>query len=398
MGINLTNKIPFKTVYLHGLVRDGEGQKMSKTKGNVVDPLDTIDVYGCDALRFTLVVGSTPGQDIPLSAEKVEASRNFVNKLWNIGKFYRRSLGHASAQDIDDKLLDDVSRMPFPEAYFIQQTNHLIREVSSNLQEYQIGEAGKALYQFIWDELADWLVEIVKFRLRSTSTDAICEQRRTLGILRYAWRTSLQLLHPFMPFVTEALWQSDFTGSSLSESIMTSTWPTTSISPDNALQSNDLYQQMVKMIREIRHVRAKYNIASSKGIEAIVFASDAIREQFQKEAGLIGGLANCKTIRFAGEAPPELSPESSVHLIISGDLEVYLPLASLVDAEKERSRIEKQLQKLSKELAGFDARLSNPSFLSGASEAVVSDTKTRASALREQLIALNRALTELNKP
>ena len=206
MGIEFTGKAPFHTIYMHGLVRDGQGRKMSKTTGNVIDPIDTIDKFGCDALRYSLVTGSTPGQDIPLSMEKVEANRNFVNKLWNVGKYLANSQSklseaeRASLAVVAHISSDEMKSFSLAERFIVSRCHKTIIDTTDLLEKYQFGEAGRIIYEFLWDEFADYYVEASKTRMQDEKSAQIA-----LRVLVYCWDQSLKLLHPFMPFITEVL-------------------------------------------------------------------------------------------------------------------------------------------------------------------------------------------------
>lgn len=204
MGIEFTGKSPFHTIYMHGLVRDAQGRKMSKTTGNVIDPIDTVDQYGCDALRFALITGSTPGQDIPLSMEKIESNRNFVNKLWNIGKYLQNSLqvsatfsseDRASLAEVKPFSQSEIDSLSLAEQFIVSKCHDVVKEVTLSLENYDFGDAARRLYEFLWDDFADWYIEASKTRMNSKDPTAALMSRK---VLVYVWDTSLKLLHPFM--------------------------------------------------------------------------------------------------------------------------------------------------------------------------------------------------------
>jgi valyl-tRNA synthetase len=214
MGLELTGKSPFYVVYLHGLVRAADGTKMSKTKGNVLDPLDTVAVYGADSLRYSLVTGVTPGQDIPLNMEKIEANRNFANKLWNCCKFVTgNALKDITGGDLSDLAVtgpieeEEFNSLSLPERYIISKCHSLIASVTEDIEKYQLGSAGSKVYEFLWDQYADWYIEISKTRIyEGAGGDNVEEAKAARRVLVYVLDTSLRLLHPYMPFVTEQLW------------------------------------------------------------------------------------------------------------------------------------------------------------------------------------------------
>eukprot|EP00981_Chlorochromonas_danica_P009513 scaffold2709_cov163-Ochromonas_danica.AAC.15 len=388
MGLELTNKVPFHTIYLHGLVRDGEGQKMSKTKGNVIDPLDTIDQYGCDALRFSLVTGSTPGQDVPLSLEKVEANRNFINKLWNVGKFIQVAVQNDSISPDDQVLLS--SHLPIPERYIVSRCKQTILEATEHLEQLRIGEAGKLLYDFLWDEFADWYVEVAKLRLRSTKPETRAQAQQ---VLIYVWKTSLQLLHPFAPFVTEVLWQLVHPQE---ESIMVSPWPR-SRREEVDVEAVESFQRIQLLVRTIRNIRTEYKVDLGKKVKLLIRASDSVVENLRSEAPLIALLSRCdEEIKFISDKEAINRDPNVVHAVVDNCLDIFLPLSSLVDKEKESQRLTKQIEKIHKDLVVLEGRLGSVSFRSKAPVHLVEEVEKKAQDFRAQIVTLQDSLTKLN--
>jgi len=403
MGIELTGQAPFHTVYMHGLVRDEKGQKMSKTKGNVVDPLEAIDTYGTDALRYTLVTGSTPGQDIPLSTERLLTNRNLCNKLWNTCRFIVTGpLAGLSPEALASLRVsgpmgaDELAAMPLPERYIVSRLHELARQVTENLEECVLGAAGSAIARFLWDEFADWYIEVSKTRLQGASPDdpAAATARRALV---YVLDSSLRLLHPYMPYVTEALWQRlPHEG----ETIMRAKWPQMPGDPplavdDKATAQFALFQDTV---RAMRNARAEYKVEPGKKIPATVCVADAdTRARFEEEKAALALLARADpgALAFSGDLAAPSSGEKMVHLVVADGVEVFLPLAGLVDFAQERKRLEKQAAKLEASIDKIQGRLSAPGFVDKAPAHVVEQARTELSEQQEQLGTVRKSIAEL---
>ncbi|CEM07065.1 unnamed protein product [Vitrella brassicaformis CCMP3155] len=420
LGIELTGEVPFSLVYLHGLVRDAEGQKMSKTKGNVVDPLDTTEKYGADALRYTLVTGGAPGQDIPLQMERVEANRNFANKLWNVGRYVftqLEGLDDAERSRLVESLEgpiteDEVAALPLPDRHIVSMCHVLIEDVTRCLLAYNVAEAGKRLYEFIWDELADWYVGISSLRLQQrqdTSTDQADQaddRWSTLRVLLYVLLRSLMLLHPFMPYVTESLWQI-LPHPPSQHALIVAPWPA-AVGDGQQMEDGQLpkdqratatFQTLQAVVRSIRAARADYKVEPGRKIAAEVQVSDAaLRSQLTDMAPILALFARIDPGKLAITQTATSSSSSSgvVHLVVGEGVEVDLPMADLVDVEKERQRLERQRDKVDKELAQLTARLGNKGFIDKAPAAVVAKVRAEADDLRAQLEAIGRSLEQLN--
>ena len=401
LGIEFTGKAPFHTIYMHGLVRDGQGQKMSKTKGNVVDPIETIAEYGTDALRLSLVTGCTPGQDIPLAMEKVQANRNFANKLWNTGRFIVLGLESLSAEERQSLAVtgpmeaSDLAAMALPERWIVSRCHQLTETVTAQLETYDFGPAGQAIYSFLWDEYADWYLEISKRRIGASDDPAAAlAARRTLI---YVLDSCLRLLHPFMPFVTEELWQRlPHEGPSL----MISRWPQMDAEslPVDA-EAVGRFSTMQELVRSIRNARAEYRVEPAKKIGATVLAAGDLAADLQAEADALAFLARVdpSLLRFeaGGAAAVAEEADSSVRLVVAEDLEALLPLAELVDADKERKRLGKQQATLEGSIAKLVARLDAPGFADKAPEAVVAKATNELAEQREKLNGVLAALEKL---
>jgi valyl-tRNA synthetase len=406
LGIEFTGKSPFHTIYMHGLVRDGQGQKMSKTKGNVVDPLETIDQYGTDALRLSLVTGTTPGQDVPLSMEKVEANRNFANKLWNTGRFI--VLGLDGLEESEKAALAvrkpvsaaELAALPLPERWVISRCHQLVETVTAQLSNYDFGPAGTAIYQFLWDEYADWYIEISKRRIGASEEDAkaAMDARRTLV---YALDTCLRLLHPFMPYVTEEIWQRlPHEG----ESLMIAPWPQPEESGSLPIDVEALNQfdSMQSLVRSIRNARAEYRVEGAKKIAATVLSTGGLSEALRAEADALAFLArvdpaSLEFAPFAGGATAEAEEQegSCVRLVVGEELEALLPLSEMVDADKERQRLGKQQKTLEGAIEKLEKRLGAPGFADKAPAAVVAKAEGELAEQREKLNGVLAALQAL---
>jgi len=404
LGIEFTGKSPFHTIYMHGLVRDGQGQKMSKTKGNVVDPIETIDEFGTDALRLSLVTGTTPGQDVPLAMEKVQANRNFANKLWNTARFIILGLQTLDADDkaslavVEPMSATDMAKLPLPERWVISRCHQLVGSVTTQLENYDFGPAGQAIYQFLWDEYADWYIEISKRRIGGadgpSDPEAAMAARKTLI---YALDSCLRLLHPFMPFITEELWQRlPHQG----DSLMIAPWPQRDGAPlavdEEAVAQ---FESMQALVRSIRNARAEYRVEPAKKVAATVLASGSLMESLQAEADALAFLARVDpaslTFDQADSAAIADLEESAVRLVVGEDLEALLPLAEMIDADKERARLGKQQKKLESDIEKLATRLSAPGFADKAPEKVLEKTKNDLAEQREKLAGVLAALEKL---
>jgi valyl-tRNA synthetase len=406
MGLSLTGKVPFDVVYLHGLVRDGSGRKMSKTLGNVIDPLDTIAEFGTDAVRYSLVTGTTPGQDVPLSMEKVESNRNFVNKLWNSCRYTLTNLDGIS--DIERRLLatiaisefgseSRVSALRLPERYIISKLHILVDSVSSGLESLEFGDVGRRIYEFLWDEFADWYVEVSKTRLYSSDDESAKSARSALV---YVQDTCLRLLHPFMPFVTEALWHRFPRDGSPEAALICAAWPRGGFVDHDSIRR---FERLQSLIRSVRNARAEYQLIPSKRIPLVVRADATTAADVAQETALLAMLAKLDVERLeviesvaGGERPPSID-DSFVHLLVADGLEAYLPMRGMLDVEKERARLEKQLGKIEKELANMLRRLDAPGFADKAPADVVAATRANAGELEDQVTNLKNRIVEVEK-
>lgn len=375
-GMEQMHEEPFKTVYIHGLVRDAQGRKMSKSLGNGIDPLEIIEQYGADALRFTLVTGNSPGNDMRFSTEKVEASRNFANKIWNASRFIQMNLTIDNAELPADLALEDK--------WILHKYNELVKAVTENIDKYELGIAVQKLYDFIWDNFCDWYIEIVKPRLQNH--DDVAANERAQKVLCYVLRGTMQLLHPFMPFITESIWQAlPHEGSS----IMVSKWPEYQSELCFAAEAEQV-ETMMDTIRAIRARRAEMNVPPSKRAQVILLTN----ERAAYEAGILffSKLAYASEVIFA-DAMPE-NADSMVSVVTKGAT-AYMPMGELIDFEKERERLNKEKAKVQKDLDFVNKKLNNPGFVAKAPAAVVEQEREKVAKLEELMAKLDASLSAL---
>ncbi|OUP60724.1 valine--tRNA ligase [Butyricicoccus pullicaecorum] len=375
-GMEQMHEEPFKTVYIHGLVRDAQGRKMSKSLGNGIDPLEIIEQYGADALRFTLVTGNSPGNDMRFSTEKVEASRNFANKIWNASRFIQMNLTIDNAELPADLALEDK--------WILHKYNELVKAVTENIDKYELGIAVQKLYDFIWDNFCDWYIEIVKPRLQNH--DDVAANERAQKVLCYVLRGTMQLLHPFMPFITESIWQAlPHEG----PSIMVSKWPEYQTELCFAAEAEQV-ETMMDTIRAIRARRAEMNVPPSKRAQVILLTD----ERASYEAGILffSKLAYASEVIFA-DAMPE-NADSMVSVVTKGAT-AYMPMGELIDFEKERERLNKEKAKVQKDLDFVNKKLNNPGFVAKAPAAVVEQEREKVAKLEELMAKLDASLAAL---
>ncbi|RCV09591.1 hypothetical protein SETIT_2G041900v2 [Setaria italica] len=384
MGIEFTGSVPFSYVYLHGLIRDSEGRKMSKTLGNVIDPLDTIKDYGTDALRFTLSLG-TAGQDLNLSTERLTSNKAFTNKLWNAGKFLLQNLPDRSDVSAWDFLLANkfdteasLQKLPLPECWVVTGLHELIDRVSTSYDKFFFGDAAREIYDFFWGDFADWYIEASKTRLYHSGDKLAAATAQS--VLLYVFENILKLLHPFMPFVTEELWQAF---PYRKQALMVAPWPTTDLPKD--LRSIKRFQNLQSLIRGIRNVRAEYTVEPAKRISASVVATADVLDYVSKEKQVLALLSklDVQNVHFTESAPGDAN--QSVHIVADEGLEAYLPLADMVDVSEEVKRLSKRLTKMQSEYDALMARLNSQSFVEKAPEEIVRGVREKASEAEEKI-------------
>ncbi len=371
-----TGEQPFDTVLIHGLVRDAQGRKMSKSLGNGIDPLEIIDKYGADALRFALATGNSPGNDMRFSDEKVEASRNFANKIWNAARFILMNL------DENEPAPHLPNELALEDKWILSQYNTVVKEVTDNLEKFELGMAVQKLYDFIWDVFCDWYIELAKIRLQQGGEAA----KPARAVLVYVMSNTLKLLHPFMPFITEEIWQ---TLPHNGEAILVSPWPVY----DAALafsQEEAKMERIMRAIRAVRNRRSEMNVPPSK--KAHVYIETADEETFRGAALFFQRLAYASdvTVGTSFEIPGSV-------LIVADSARLYIPMGELVDLEAEKTRLHKELENTQKQLAGVQAKLNNEQFVSKAPAPIVQNQRDTAAKLEEKIQMLEQSLAEMNQ-
>lgn len=367
-GIEHTGQVPFHDVNIHGLILDGQGRKMSKSLGNGIDPIEVIEKYGADTLRFSLITGVTPGNDVRFHWDKVENTRNFANKIWNASRFVLMNLEGYEEIEIDPEELTLADR------WIISRLNQRAGEVSSLLERYDLGEAAKVLYDFIWDEFCDWYIELAKPRLGNTVSRR--EKLVVQNVLNKVLTNILRLLHPFMPFITEEIYQY-LPGHS--GTIMLDTWP---LKDDNQIEQKSLddMQQIMGAIRALRNIRAEFNIAPGSQIKAVlVVADENYRRVFAANQSYIRQMARLQEMEIAASLSQK--PAQAVSAL-TAHAEIYVPLEGVIDIAKEVARLEKDLKNAEGELAKAVGKLNNENFVSRAPQEVIEKEKAKAEEAR----------------
>ena len=367
-----TKKPPFHTVFIHGLVRDDKGRKMSKSLGNGIDPLEIADKYGADALRFNLVTGNSPGNDMRFYTERCEAMRNFANKIWNASRFLMMNLTIDACQLPGKLELEDK--------WILSKLNTAIREITENMDRYELGVAAQKIYDFIWDDYCDWYIELTKTRLQGEDEDS---KVRAQQVLCHVLTQMLKLLHPFMPFITEEIWQAlphegDF--------LMLSDWPVADAALDFPEEEKAM-ELIMDAIRGVRTRRSEMNVPPSKKAHLTVATGE--RDIFVLGVPFLKKLAYASEVTFA---QPGTSPEAGSVTVVTHAAQISMPLAELVDLEKEKARMEKELKKNSDELQKLNTKLANPGFVNKAPEHVVKAEQERAVKLTELVAKLEEQL------
>ena len=376
-GMEQMKKEPFKTVFIHGLVRDDKGRKMSKSLGNGIDPLEMADTYGADALRFNLITGNSPGNDMRFYVEKCEAMRNFANKIWNASRYVLMNL------TVTEPGLPDLDKLEIEDKWVLSKLNTLIREVTENMDAYELGVASAKVYDFIWDTYCDWYIELTKARLYEGSDESKLTAQK---VLVYVLDQILRLLHPFMPFITEEIWQAiphegDF--------IMKADWPVCREELSFPTEEEHM-ESVMNAIRAVRNRRAEMNVPPSRKCTLYVVSSKG--EIFAQGEGFINRLAYSDHV-VTCEKDPE-GHEDMVS-VVTTDARLYMPMEQLIDFEKELARIAKEKERVAKEIESTEQKLANESFVSRAPEKVVNEQRVKlekAKALLEQLLENEKRL------
>lgn len=384
-GLEFTDEMPFEKVVVHGLIRAADGRKMSKSLGNGVDPLDVIAKYGADALRFTLATGTSPGNDQRFYWEKVEGSRNFVNKLWNASRFVLMNLPEGEALAVlhpdDWNVLDK---------WIVTRLHQTIDEVSGHLSRYDFGEAGRALYDFAWDEFCDWYIEFAKLSLYGTDE---ASKAQTRAVLVYVLDNLLRLLHPIIPFVTEEIWQSlpEREGKDAA-SLVRSNWPV-SQQAWNSTTAVEQVVQVIEVIRSVRNIRSEMNVAPSKPVNLVIRAnsSDSLK-LLEAVESYVKRFCNAETLEVGQD---KTAPEKSVTAVFGGG-EVYVPLTDLVDLAAERERLDKERDRLRTEVERATKKLGNQQFVAKAPADVVESERQKASEYQQRLKSVEERIRALS--
>ena len=372
-----TKQTPFHTVFIHGLVRDDQGRKMSKSLGNGIDPLEIAEKYGADALRFNLVTGNSPGNDMRFYTERCEAMRNFANKIWNASRFLMMNL------TIDSCKLPE--KLELEDKWILSKLNRVIPEVTDNMDRYELGVAAQKIYDFIWDDYCDWYIEMTKSRLQGDDEDS---KVRAQQVLCYVLTNMLKLLHPFMPFITEEIWQAlPREEGETAEFLMMSTWPKADESMDFR-EEEQAMELVMDAIRAVRGRRSEMNVPPSKKAHLTIATGEA--KVFELGIPTLKRLAYASDVTLipAGEVPEGKGMVS----VVTPAAQVYMPLAELVDLAKEKERVEKQLKKNNVELEKLNKKLANPGFVNKAPEQVVAAERERAVKLTELVAKLEEQL------
>ena len=377
-GLEQTGQVPFDTVLIHGLVRDAQGRKMSKSLGNGIDPLEIIDKYGADALRFTLATGNSPGNDMRFSDERVEASRNFANKIWNAARFILMNLPENEPAPYIPQAL------AIEDKWILSQYNTLVSGVTDSLEKFELGMAVQKLYDFIWDVFCDWYIEIAKIRLNGDDE----EQKATVrAVLVYVMSNTLKLLHPFMPFITEEIWQTlPYTG----ESIMISDWPKADSALNFAAEEAEM-SRIMTAIKAVRNRRAEMNVAPSK--KAKIFIEAAYADTFSKGTVFFKRLASASEVEVAAH----FDDMDSAVSIITESARLYIPMDELVDFKAELARLNKEKAGVQKELDFVNNKLNNENFVNKAPAAVVEGQRQAKAQLEEKMALILESIEKIEK-
>ncbi len=383
-GYAHTGKAPFHTVLIHGLVRDSQGRKMSKSLGNGIDPLEVIDQYGADALRLTLVTGNAPGNDMRYYDERVEASRNFANKVWNASRFILMNMEENVLEEPDASLFQATDR------WILSRVNSLAKEVTENMDKYELGIAVQKVHDFVWDEFCDWYVELAKYRIYHAEEEP--EQAKcALWTLKTVLGQALKLLHPFMPFITEEIYSALVPEE---ESLMMSSWPVYQ-EKWNDPKAEELLEHVKEITRGIRNIRTEMNVPNNRKTKVVIVSEDAeLLNGVQTLAESVKPLMLAKEIVLESEKKDVA--DDAVSVVVAG-ASVYLPLEDLVDFEQEKERLSKEKERLTKEIARAKGMLSNEKFLSKAPEKKVQEEKEKLEKYTQMLGQVEERIKALEK-
>ena len=382
-ALEQTGKLPFKDVLLNGLVRDDQGRKMSKSLGNGIDPLDIIRDYGADALRFTLVTGNTPGNDMRFYTKRVEANRNFANKLWNATRFLMMNM----SDEITDSNFD-VEKLHYEDKWILSKLQKVIKSITEKIEKYDIGLAADDIYDFIWSDFCDWYIEIVKPVLYSDNAE---EKTNTVKVLLYVLENILKLLHPFMPYITEEIWQAL---PNREDALIVSKWP--EYKEELVFEKEERATEYIEnAIREIRNARSEMNIENSKKSNTLVYTKDAeVKEIFEEMKGLLLSLGYSNSVEITDD---EGRKNSENIAIVLDKAEIQLPLKELVDFEKELKRLQKDKKDAEAELKRAKGKLSNQGFVSKAPAKLIEEEKEKVTKYEEILKTVEEQIAKVEK-
>ena len=374
-GLAHMGKVPFDTVFIHGIVRDANGVKMSKSLGNGIDPLEVIEQYGADALRFMLATGNSPGNDMRYSPEKVEASRNFANKIWNAARFILMNLeGHEIKNELPNELTTE-------DKWIISSFNRVAKEITENLEKFELGIAAQKIYDFLWDVFCDWYIEIAKIRMNSDDAQTAQNARE---VLVWVMTGTLKLLHPFMPFITEEIWQ---TLPHEGDALIVAQWPEYCQEHDFPEAELEM-QRIMDVIRGVRNRRAEMNVPPSR--KTNLYIATAEPNTFENGIAILNKLAYATQITI-GQA---FDIEGAV-TIVTNDAKVYIPMDELVDKKAELARLNKELETAKKQFAQVNGKLNNQGFLSKAPAQVVEGVKKDFETLTERIQLIESSISAL---
>lgn len=380
MGLEFTGKAPFSTVYIHGLIRDEKGQKMSKSKGNTIDPVKIIDKYGCDALRFTMTSLCTyGGQDIKMSEERFEYGRNFANKIWNASRFVLMNLDGVDNNDID------FNKLTIADKWILDKLNKTAQEINENIKNYRIGETAHVLYDFFWNSYCDWYVEIAKIQLQDSELKA-----NTQRVLRYVLDMSLRMLHPIMPHITERVWQLIPKKSEFS-AIIIAKFPVFEEKLDFPKEAREM-ELVFETIKSLRNVRQSFNISTSLKMDIEIRATEEEKPVFEEIEAYIKRLAKVENITYADVNAPV--PQKTATAVVSAS-KIVLSLENLIDFNEEIKRQQKKLDKLTGEKKSLAGRINNPKFVANAPKELIQQTKDRIAEIEIQESAINELIASL---
>ncbi|MBJ7689419.1 valine--tRNA ligase [Weissella confusa] len=376
-----TGRRPFKNVLIHGLIRDEQGRKMSKSLGNGIDPMDVIEKYGADALRWFLATGSTPGLDVRFSYTKMDSAWNFINKIWNASRYVIMNLDDETKAELPP----DLSVLTLADKWILSRLNETIASVTKNFDKFEFGEAGRSLYNFIWNDFADWYIEMTKETLNGNDEAA---KKNVQAVLAYVLDNTLRLLHPIMPFVTEAIWQEmPHDG----ESIVVAAYPEVKAELDNPTAEAD-FQSLTDLIKAVRTIRTEANAPMSTEIDVLIKTSDEnLARIFDENSDYINRFVKPKSLEISADVA---APKLAMTQIISG-AEVYVPLEELIDLDEEIARLQGDLKKFAGEVKRAEGKLGNEKFVNNAPEAVVAEEREKLADWQAKLAATDARLAEL---